>query len=183
VIFGGAPGPKPFKILEARGALAYPQTKMYNIRFFAVAVAVCSRCGSSSCTQRSSEAAKAAAMAAPYRRRRGEGAGARNVRWCGRVARIAAGAAWRSRKSTVYRSGRALPSVGHFVSCHPDSRLHKCGRILYIDDLLHRAGQSALTRRSAPRPAGVAASAASGPSLATPGRRMLVLYQLAWRET
>eukprot|EP01046_Picozoa_sp_COSAG06_P067701 COSAG06_NODE_17675_length_926_cov_27.675937_1_plen_60_part_10 len=26
---------------------------------------------------------------------------------------------------------RALPSVEHFVSCHPDSRLHKCGRILY----------------------------------------------------
>jgi hypothetical protein len=26
---------------------------------------------------------------------------------------------------------RALPSVEHFVSCHPDSRLHKYGRILY----------------------------------------------------
>jgi hypothetical protein len=26
---------------------------------------------------------------------------------------------------------RALPSVEHFVSCHPDSILHKCGRILY----------------------------------------------------
>ena len=25
----------------------------------------------------------------------------------------------------------ALPSVEHFVSCHPDSRLHKYGRILY----------------------------------------------------
>jgi hypothetical protein len=25
---------------------------------------------------------------------------------------------------------RALPSVEHFVSCHPDSRLHECGRIL-----------------------------------------------------
>jgi hypothetical protein len=27
---------------------------------------------------------------------------------------------------------RALPSVEHFVSCHPGSRLHKCGRILYL---------------------------------------------------
>jgi hypothetical protein len=27
---------------------------------------------------------------------------------------------------------RALPSVEHFVSCHPDSRLHKYGRILYM---------------------------------------------------
>jgi hypothetical protein len=25
---------------------------------------------------------------------------------------------------------RALPSVEHFVSCHPDSTLHKCSRIL-----------------------------------------------------
>jgi hypothetical protein len=27
---------------------------------------------------------------------------------------------------------RALASVEHFVSCHPDSSLHKYGRILYI---------------------------------------------------
>ena len=29
------------------------------------------------------------------------------------------------------QSRRALPSVEHFVSCHPDSSLHKCSRILY----------------------------------------------------
>ena len=31
-----------------------------------------------------------------------------------------------------YRYMYTLSSVEHFVSCHPDSRLHKCGRILYM---------------------------------------------------
>jgi hypothetical protein len=35
--------------------------------------------------------------------------------------------------------GMALPSVEHFVSCHPGSILHKCSRILYVPQMFHRS--------------------------------------------
>jgi hypothetical protein len=89
-------------------------------------------------------------MAAPYRRRKGEGAG-HGCTECEVVARIAAGAAWRSRKSIS-------------ISCTGRGNLHSRGR---------RHGRAGL-------PGG---GERCKRSLATPGRRMLVLYQLAWRET
>eukprot|EP01046_Picozoa_sp_COSAG06_P031182 COSAG06_NODE_3015_length_5959_cov_59.427645_4_plen_167_part_00 len=45
---------------------------------------------------------------------------------------------------------RALPSVEHLLSCHPDSRLHKCSRILYFRSWIDArgAGFGAHTRRA-----------------------------------